>query len=294
MDLTSQKGRHSSSTIKDITKLLRPVYWLKNLLVLIPSLSLVPSQIDVAGLFVVFLGFCFASSTVYIVNDYVDAEEDREHPLKRNRPFADGRIALKDVFPVLLAQLFGIFCVGFWVPDVGLVLLSYLLFSFLYCHQVRKMYLLDLVLICFLHLHRPLAGIAFLGLINFETLLLVTLVCTATLAFTIAKRISDVHTDSSKSTRPYKMQNESLLRVIGRISSVATLIVCMLYLYLFNNLVAVLTICSLGFLLLHTNKNVRQDVNTTDYLSSVVLNYQAIYCLFGVNIVGTIAWCLVK
>ena len=74
---------------------MRPRQWTKNLLLFAGLLFAAqydePSKwIDA---FVAFVAYCAASSAAYIVNDVLDAEEDRRHPLKRNRPIAAGLLA---------------------------------------------------------------------------------------------------------------------------------------------------------------------------------------------------------
>ena len=76
-------------------RLLRPRQWIKNLLLfaaLVFARQLfVPRSAALAAL--AFVAFCLASSSVYVVNDLVDVERDREHPEKRKRPIAAGEVA---------------------------------------------------------------------------------------------------------------------------------------------------------------------------------------------------------
>ena len=83
--------------IKDIIKLIRPNQWIKNFFVLGPlifSNSFMNRSILVTNLSTV-LAFCFISSTVYILNDIVDREKDKNHPKKCNRPIASGSISVE-------------------------------------------------------------------------------------------------------------------------------------------------------------------------------------------------------
>ena len=57
-----------------------------------------------------FAAFCLLSSAVYLVNDLVDIEKDRAHPIKRNRPIASG--ALKPEIARVLAGLFAVAALG--------------------------------------------------------------------------------------------------------------------------------------------------------------------------------------
>ena len=94
--------------MKDYIKLMRPKHYLKNGLILVPlffskEINILNKTIDV--LFA-FLAFSFISSTIYIINDTMDAEKDRQHPKKCKRPIASGKISKKSAiifyFPLLL------------------------------------------------------------------------------------------------------------------------------------------------------------------------------------------------
>src|SRR5439155_10029244 len=73
--------------------LLRPTQWVKNLLIfaaLIFSMHLLVAE-SVLRTLVAFVSFCLVASAAYIVNDVHDAERDRRHPIKSQRPIAAGR-----------------------------------------------------------------------------------------------------------------------------------------------------------------------------------------------------------
>jgi 4-hydroxybenzoate polyprenyltransferase len=77
-----------------ILKSARPHQWVKNLFVAAPlvfarRLGDMPSMIHEA---IGVLAFCLLSSAVYLINDLVDVEKDRAHPVKRHRPIASGAV----------------------------------------------------------------------------------------------------------------------------------------------------------------------------------------------------------
>ncbi len=74
----------------------RPKQWLKNVLVFAaPGAAGVLDQGRELGLTVLtFVAFCFAASGIYIWNDILDAEADRNHPTKRFRPIASGELSI--------------------------------------------------------------------------------------------------------------------------------------------------------------------------------------------------------
>jgi len=80
--------------LKELLKSLRPHQWTKNLVVLAALIFAErlfdrPSVIAAASAFVI---FCLLSGAVYLVNDLVDVEYDRRHPVKRHRPLASGKL----------------------------------------------------------------------------------------------------------------------------------------------------------------------------------------------------------
>jgi len=84
-----------SSSLRDYSLLIRPTHWVKNFLVVAPPFfaGIVFDSLDNFTIAVLsFLSFSFASSAGYVLNDIVDAESDRQHPVKKNRPLASGRI----------------------------------------------------------------------------------------------------------------------------------------------------------------------------------------------------------
>ncbi|HXV75222.1 MAG TPA: UbiA prenyltransferase family protein, partial [Candidatus Polarisedimenticolaceae bacterium] len=78
----------------DHVHLWRPKHWVKNVFVLMPvPFGLAAGARADAGQFLLgFVGFCFATSAVYALNDVIDAEQDRRHPRKQERPVASGRL----------------------------------------------------------------------------------------------------------------------------------------------------------------------------------------------------------
>ncbi|RVU38979.1 hypothetical protein EOI86_06880 [Hwanghaeella grinnelliae] len=84
----------ATGSAKEWLVLLRPLDWSKNLVVIAPVFMTPISNWAAASasIFAAFLAFCLVSSAGYIVNDLVDAEADRFHPVKRYRPLASRAI----------------------------------------------------------------------------------------------------------------------------------------------------------------------------------------------------------
>ena len=95
------------------------------------------------------LAFACASAAVYFVNDVVDVERDRRHPVKRNRPIASG--ALPGQHAVVLAVLAALFAVGAGVvirePLLVATASGYLCLSFLYSARLKHVPFVEMALV---------------------------------------------------------------------------------------------------------------------------------------------------
>jgi len=106
--------------------------------------------------------FACASAAVYFINDVVDVERDRRHPVKRNRPIASG--ALPERHAVVLAVLATAVAVGAGLvirePLVVLTVVAYLCESFLYSFRLKHVPFVEMVLVASGFLLRVLGGAA--------------------------------------------------------------------------------------------------------------------------------------
>jgi len=78
----------------DILKLFRPQQWSKNLTIYVVLLASGNYDVELfKELSIVFIGFSLIVSSTYIINDVIDRKSDREHPSKKNRPIASGKVS---------------------------------------------------------------------------------------------------------------------------------------------------------------------------------------------------------
>jgi 4-hydroxybenzoate polyprenyltransferase len=156
--------RHSDSVwwrVGGLFKTVRPHQWVKNVFVLAPMFfakDLFDPRLFVraAGGFGV---FCLLAGAVYTVNDLADADSDRQHPVKRNRPIASGRV------PVTWARFLavGLIVAGFAGAMYGplpffLVTLTYFLQNVAYSFKLKEYAYVDVVLIATGFVLRVVAG----------------------------------------------------------------------------------------------------------------------------------------
>lgn len=144
-----------------IVRALRPVQWTKNLLVyaallFTTSVFDLPKFLQATGAFV---AFCAASSAIYLLNDLRDREQDAHHPLKRNRPIASGQVrpATAAVLAVLLAAgaLVGAVAIDL---DLMLAVGAYLVLMTAYSFGLKRVVLLDVIVIAIGFVLRAAAG----------------------------------------------------------------------------------------------------------------------------------------
>jgi decaprenyl-phosphate phosphoribosyltransferase len=155
------RTRRTGSTLAALLAACRPKQWLKNALVVGAPLASGrwaegPIVLRTTGAFV---AFCLVASAVYLVNDVMDAEEDRRHPRKRFRPVASGRLA-----PVTAAVAAAVAVAGgtalAWVvrPAFAAVVVVYLLSSLAYSIRLRREPVLEFCLVALGFLLRAAGG----------------------------------------------------------------------------------------------------------------------------------------
>ncbi len=149
--------------LRSYLRALRLQQWIKNLLVFIPLvLAHRYHELDLLGrAFLAFLAFGLCASTVYLINDLVDLSDDRRHPRKRQRPFAAGELSLfwgLASIPLLLglSLLVGL---SLPLPFLEMLLLYYVL-TLGYSFTIKRVVLLDVILLAGLYTMRIMAGAA--------------------------------------------------------------------------------------------------------------------------------------
>jgi decaprenyl-phosphate phosphoribosyltransferase len=137
--------------LKTYLHLLRPHQYLKNGFIWLPIFFgyRIFDSAAVGRTFLAFAAFCMTSSTIYIINDYQDREEDRRHPVKKNRPLASGAVSPGE------ALYLGLICFGgslalalTFLPAACLyLLLAYLLLNIAYSQSLKHIPIVDIVCI---------------------------------------------------------------------------------------------------------------------------------------------------
>lgn len=140
--------------------LMRPLQWVKNLLVFAPlffAQALFWPGAFAASL-MAFIGFSLAASAVYIVNDLCDIERDRLHPKKRGRPLASGMLSMPGALLLLVVVSFLEAAVLYAVPALIPILITYVILNVAYSMRLKHIAVLDILLVASFYLMRVIAG----------------------------------------------------------------------------------------------------------------------------------------
>ena len=156
-------GSPAKPQLLALLRALRVHQWVKNLLVFVPVLldhKLLNPPVMVKAL-IAFVAFCCAASGAYVLNDLLDRDADRQHRIKRNRPFAAD--TLSRFFGVVLVPLLFAAALlwSLWLSPKFLALLTlYVVLTTAYSIYLKQIAVLDVLLLAGLYTLRVLAGVA--------------------------------------------------------------------------------------------------------------------------------------
>jgi len=219
-----------SKTFQACIRLLRPYQWIKNILLFTPlffsariSLNLI---ITVSG---ALFCFCLTSSLGYILNDWMDRNRDKNHPVKCARPFCAGLITGMEAL-VLWGLIFIllIFCISLFTFPVGFLicLIAYFFLSVTYSLYLKHIVIFEIFVVAMGFVLRVMAGGAVANIVISDWLfmtvffmsMLISVAKRKTELQILAKRAS-IHRESLKSyTLPYLT---NLLWTLGGVTLVS-------------------------------------------------------------------------
>jgi 4-hydroxybenzoate polyprenyltransferase len=222
-----------------LIRTMRPTQWTKNVLFVFPAIIFDGKLFYTEALINVVYA-CFAmilmSGTVYIINDLVDIEKDRQHPRKKDRPLPSGQLPknvaiIAAIVIPLVTLVVTWFIHPIWGWKLAVVLLVYLLIQILYSFVLKNIVLLDVLTVTAGFVLRVVAGVVVIDVENFSPWLYA---CTGLLALflVVGKRRQELVTlgENAVKTRPiFQHYNLALLDDMLRMVTTSTLITYLLY-----------------------------------------------------------------
>lgn len=182
---------------------MRPKQWVKNLAIFVGIVF--AQRLFLLPLFeralIAFIAFCLASSSIYLLNDMLDLENDRQHPVKSKRPLASGMLPISwaiAAMGILILACAGVTMLVFLIPIQGqpevftsfgganllfaLTIITYLLLMALYSIRLKHIVLLDAFIIASGFVLRVMAGTVVFAVVISPWLYIVTILLSLFLA----------------------------------------------------------------------------------------------------------------
>ena len=177
-------------------RLIRPSHWVKNMFVFMPlffghQLLNIPLLLNAM---VMCVSFSFIASAVYCLNDIIDVEADRRHPVKCKRPIASGDVSVPTAY-LMMFILIAMSISVLFLSSVGVVsgicvIVAYLLMEIAYCLKLKRYAIIDVCMLSLGFVLRIIAGGVVTDIVISHWLVMMTFLLTLFLG--IAKRRDDV------------------------------------------------------------------------------------------------------
>ncbi|MBX5484238.1 MAG: UbiA family prenyltransferase [Myxococcaceae bacterium] len=225
----------NSRRIRALIRALRPHQWTKNALVFAPVLlahAVTRGPLMLQAVWA-FAAFCLCASSVYVLNDLLDLHADRAHHHKRTRPFASGELPLGAGLAIAPVLLLGACAIATRLSHTFvLVLGAYYAATLAYSLYLKRVVLLDVLLLAGLYTARIIAGGVATEVAVSQWLLAFSMFIFLSLAF--VKRYSEVHTLRKKGVeeakgRGYRASDLEQLSSLGASAGFISVLVLALY-----------------------------------------------------------------
>lgn len=198
-------------------KLIRVKHWLKNILIFLPIFF----SINILNLnylkisFLAFIIFCLSSSIVYIINDIKDIEKDKNHPIKKYRPLASGKVTKNKAFIILIVLIIiNLLLMTYLYININSVLvylipIIYIIINIMYSFILKDIPIIDVGVIVLGFVLRVMYGGITTNIEVSKYLYLMIIFGAFFLAF--GKRRNEILKNGSKSRRSLNIYNKEFL-----------------------------------------------------------------------------------
>ena len=203
--------------MRNYLKLIRVKHWLKNILVFLPAFfsTGITNKNNLLLCFIAFLIFSFASSTVYVLNDINDVEKDRNHPIKKNRPLASGKVSIRGaIITIIILVLIDALLMNWFyfktnIHATYIIPIVYVLLNILYSKYLKNIPIIDVVILVSGFVLRVMYGGAVINVEVSKYLYLMIIFGAFFLGF--GKRRNEILKNGDKSRRVLHLYNKEFL-----------------------------------------------------------------------------------
>jgi len=232
--------------IKELIFSMRPKQWYKNLVIfigLVFSLNFLNlgAWIDVLGAFII---FCALSGSIYIINDIIDVEKDKNHPLKRFRPLASGELKVSHglffAITFILLSMTASYLINL---PFFLITLTFFLLILVYSLFLKNYLIIDIMVISSGFVLRAIAGCLAISVLVSPWLIICTFLIALFLA--LGKRRHELIVMGGEAKNHRKILGEYSPEMLEQMINITTSILLMsysLYTFFSNNIYLMLTI----------------------------------------------------
>ena len=219
--------------IRHIIKVARPTHWIKNIFVFLPVFfgGALLNTTEVVAAALTFMSFSLAASAIYCLNDIIDVDADRAHPVKCKRPIASGAITIPQAYGMMTVSLLISIVLMFLLPEGHaksiLVIIAYFVINVAYCLRLKEYAIIDVCIIASGFVLRILAGGYATGVHLSKWIVLMTFLLTLFLAF--AKRRDDVLRMNTTGRAPRKNTSRYNLTFINQAITITASVMLVCY-----------------------------------------------------------------
>lgn len=215
--------------------MMRPSYWLKNMLVFVPAFfaGTLHQPVVFKACLVAFLLLSLTASATYIFNDLMDRDSDGKDAGKQHRPLPSGQMSVESAIALMLALFLGALTAAFlWGTTLGLLLIAYVAGSLVYTVAIKKLVIVDAAWLSAMHTGRLVIGgeVAAVQL----SIWLTSFALLFFLSLALAKRYSELQAARDQAGgviagRAYAERHKRLVYRAGAVSGSTSILVLLLY-----------------------------------------------------------------
>jgi 4-hydroxybenzoate polyprenyltransferase len=246
INLIISHDRKVIEMLKEIVITMRPKQWYKNLIIFVSIVfSLNIANLDMWPIAIAaFLIFCMLSGGEYIINDIIDLDKDRKHPIKQKRPIASGKLKLAHALLFAIIFIVSGIVISYFINFSFMILsISYILLILLYSLILKHLIIVDLLVISVGFVIRAIAGGVAIDVFISPWLIICTFLLALFLALGKRRHELILLGDEGKNHRKIlKDYSTAMLDQMMSISTATLIISYSMYTFLADNYYMMLTI----------------------------------------------------